>query len=227
MDGFITAAGGGTGSMGYWTGADLPFYYGLANTFPLCDRWFCSALAQTFPNRRYVQAATSVGIVSTDIAEVQAVPDAPNGLIWDRLDDAGVTWKDYAVDLADIMLFPNFFTANTDHIHTFNDFLARLRRGHAAPGEHHQPRWHQVVRGEPQRHPARRGVQLVDHQRGDEQPAVAEHGHVLHLRRARRLLRPRAAAARDRPRLDRAPHHRAARPARWRSTGTACACRAS
>ena len=129
MDGFITAAGGGTASMGYWTGADLPFYYGLANTFPLCDRWFCSALAQTFPNRRYVQAATSVGVVSTDIAEVQAVPDAPNGLIWDRLNDAGVSWKDYAVDLADIMLFPNFFTANTDHIHTFNDFLVDCAAG--------------------------------------------------------------------------------------------------
>ena len=26
--------------MGYWTEADLPFYYGLARTFPLADRWF-------------------------------------------------------------------------------------------------------------------------------------------------------------------------------------------
>ena len=58
MDGFVRAAGGGTGSMGYYDGTDIPFYYGLAQTFPLCDRWFCSVLAQTFPNRRYLQAAT-------------------------------------------------------------------------------------------------------------------------------------------------------------------------
>jgi phospholipase C len=129
MDGFITAAGGGTGSMTYFTGDDLPFYYSLANTFPICDRWFCSVLGQTFPNRRYLQAATSLGIVSTDIAEVTATPDAPNGLIWDRLTDAGVTWKDYAVDLADIMLFPNFFKANTDKIFNFNDFLTDCANG--------------------------------------------------------------------------------------------------
>ena len=30
--------------MGYWTERDLPFYYGLARTFPLADHWFCSCL---------------------------------------------------------------------------------------------------------------------------------------------------------------------------------------
>ena len=38
-------------SMGYWTEADIPFYYGLARTFPLADRWFSSCLGPTFPNR--------------------------------------------------------------------------------------------------------------------------------------------------------------------------------
>ena len=28
--------------MAYWSGADLPFYHGLAETFPVADRWFCS-----------------------------------------------------------------------------------------------------------------------------------------------------------------------------------------
>ena len=35
--------------MGYWTGADLPFTYALAETFPIGDRWFCSLLGQTDP----------------------------------------------------------------------------------------------------------------------------------------------------------------------------------
>jgi phospholipase C len=129
MDGFVRAAGGGIGSMGYWDGTDLPFYYGLASTFPLCDRWFCSVLAQTFPNRRYLQAATSVGIVSTSVSEVLATPDAPNGVIWDRLNDHGITWNDYAFDLADIDLFPNFAAANGSHVKTYTDFLIDCANG--------------------------------------------------------------------------------------------------
>ncbi len=38
--------------MTYWTEQDLPFYYELARTFPLADRWFSSCLGPTFPNRR-------------------------------------------------------------------------------------------------------------------------------------------------------------------------------
>jgi phospholipase C len=28
-----------TAAMAYWTGRDLPFYHGLAGTFPVADRW--------------------------------------------------------------------------------------------------------------------------------------------------------------------------------------------
>ena len=42
------------GSMGYWQWADQPFYYSLASAFPIADRYFCSVLGQTFPNRRYL-----------------------------------------------------------------------------------------------------------------------------------------------------------------------------
>ena len=129
MDGFVRAADGGTGSMGYWDGTDLPFYYGLANTFPICDRWFSSVLGQTFPNRRYLLAGTSVGIVSTKIDEVLATPTAPNGIIFDRLNDHGISWNDYAFDLPDIALWPTFFSANGGHIKNYNDFLTDCSTG--------------------------------------------------------------------------------------------------
>jgi hypothetical protein len=67
--------------------------------------------------------------VSTDANEVLATPDAPNGVIWDRLNDAGITWKDYAFDLPDILLFPNFYQANQDHVFSFDDFLADCANG--------------------------------------------------------------------------------------------------
>ena len=129
MDGFVRAANGATGSMGYWDDSDIPFYWSLAKTFPLCDRWFCSAPAQTLPNRRFFQAATSMGILTSDVNEVLATPDAPNGTIWDRLNTHGISWATYAVDLADIMVFPKFYAAHTDHVKTFDQFLADAAAG--------------------------------------------------------------------------------------------------
>ena len=127
MDGFIEP--GRTASMKYWDGSQLPFYYDLARTFPLCDRWFASTPCQTYPNRRYLQAATSVGLVATDPQAVLAHPDAPNGTIWDRLNDHGITWHDYAFDLPDILLFPNVQAANKDKIRTIPQFLADCASG--------------------------------------------------------------------------------------------------
>ena len=49
--------------MGYWTEAELPFYHDLARTFPVADRWFCSCLGPTFPNRRFLIAGTAHGLV--------------------------------------------------------------------------------------------------------------------------------------------------------------------
>ena len=69
MDGFVTAtervvpAGDKTVPMGYWTERDLPFYHGLARTFPLADRWFSSCLGPTFPNRRFLLAGTAHGLI--------------------------------------------------------------------------------------------------------------------------------------------------------------------
>ena len=58
MDGFVRSDSGPV-AMGYWTKDDLPFYHGLASTFPVCDRWFGSCMGQTFPNRRFLLAGTA------------------------------------------------------------------------------------------------------------------------------------------------------------------------
>jgi phospholipase C len=118
-----------TDSMAYYDRTDLPFYYGLAETFVVCDRWFCSAPAQTYPNRRFLTAATSVGITQTDIQEVLATRSAPNGLIFDRLNDHKISWKDYAFDIPDILLFPDFQEKNKDKVHTIGEFLTDCKDG--------------------------------------------------------------------------------------------------
>jgi phospholipase C len=93
MSGF---AGTGPGSMGYYTEDDLPFYYSLAKTFTLANRWFCSVPAQTYPNRRFLQAGTASGIVSTDIDNIGTYP--ANGTIWDQLSKYGISWYNYFSD---------------------------------------------------------------------------------------------------------------------------------
>jgi phospholipase C len=90
--GFVTASTGE--SMGYFTPSDMPFTSGLAQTFPIADRWFCSAMAQTDPNRRYLFSGTSLGLI--DDSFPTALP--PNGTIFDSFNAHGISWKDYYSD---------------------------------------------------------------------------------------------------------------------------------
>ena len=81
----------------YYDEQDLPYYYWLAKTFCLADRWFSSAPCQTYPNRRFLLAGTAFGLISTDTSSI--TQDPPNGTIVDRLDAHAITWRDYFVDV--------------------------------------------------------------------------------------------------------------------------------
>jgi phospholipase C len=79
--------------MGHWTERDLPFYFALARTFPLADRWFCSCLGPTFPNRRFLMAATANGLIDDVMASVIDYPRT--GTIFDLLNRYGISWINY------------------------------------------------------------------------------------------------------------------------------------
>jgi phospholipase C len=110
LDGFVKS-GSGPVSMGYWQWADQPFYYSLAKLFPIADRYFCSVLGQTFPNRRYLMAATSLGMVNDVITELDVYPK--HGTIFDRLDHAKISWKNYYSTLSSTALFLPLFLKNS------------------------------------------------------------------------------------------------------------------
>jgi phospholipase C len=80
-------------SMGYWTEDDLPFYYGLARTFPLADHWFSSCLGPTFPNRRFLIAGTAHGLIDDLTFDLLDYPAA--GTIFDMLTRHGISWVNY------------------------------------------------------------------------------------------------------------------------------------
>jgi len=79
--------------MGYWSESDLPFYYGLARTFPLADHWFSSCLGPTFPNRRFLIAGTAHGLIDDSPYDLLDYP--PAGTIFDMLTRHGISWANY------------------------------------------------------------------------------------------------------------------------------------
>jgi phospholipase C len=102
MNGFVTGSVSGASgrdsavAMGYWTERDLPFYHGLARTFPLADHWFSSCLGPTFPNRRFLLAGTAHGLV--DDLPADLLDRAPAGTILDMLTRHGISWANYRPD---------------------------------------------------------------------------------------------------------------------------------
>ncbi|HEX6453271.1 MAG TPA: alkaline phosphatase family protein [Trebonia sp.] len=84
--------------MGYFEGQDLPFHRALADAFTICDRYHCSILGPTTPNRVMWETGT------VDPNGEQGGPiltDAMNVNTWapyaQTLTEAGVSWKFYQV----------------------------------------------------------------------------------------------------------------------------------
>ncbi|HEU0191982.1 MAG TPA: alkaline phosphatase family protein [Mycobacterium sp.] len=122
--GFVRSPSGAD-AMGYWTGQDLPFTYALADAFPIGDRFFGSLLGQTHPNRRYMLAGTSNGMINDlgktpdDLMSDLSLLSSPRlGTIFDRLSEHNLTWYDYATSYplgCSALLYP------------FDDLAAELR----------------------------------------------------------------------------------------------------
>lgn len=125
-DGFVKASG--PVAMGYWNQADIPFYYGLGRTFPVSDRWFCSTLAQTYPNRRFLVAGTAAGIITTS-ANALLAPPPPHGTIFERLDAHGISWHDYYNDLPGAAVVPSVYTKNPSKFSKIDRFAPDAAAG--------------------------------------------------------------------------------------------------
>jgi phospholipase C len=129
MDGFVTTTNSNE-PMGYLDGTDLPWYYGFARTYGIGDRYFSSVLAPTFPNRRFVQAATASGLVGDTIPNPFA--HSPQ-LIWDLLDSHGIGWANYFVELPEVALWPRNILRYHGHLHDIGDFYDDCKAGRLPP----------------------------------------------------------------------------------------------
>jgi phospholipase C len=114
-------------TMGFYTQAELPFYYDLAQRFAIDDRYFASVLGPTFPNRAYLLAATSFGHLTTsDIVPPAGGYQPVNGTIFDLLDRRGVSWADYFSDVPQGGSFRSFgLTGSDPHFLPLQVFLSQ------------------------------------------------------------------------------------------------------
>ena len=78
--------------MGMYTPETLPVLSGLAKGFAVCDRWFASVPTQTFPNRAFAVAGTSLGYTDNS-AHGHPAFNTPS--VFGKLADVGLTWKIY------------------------------------------------------------------------------------------------------------------------------------
>jgi phospholipase C len=96
LDGFVAAylrqGRDGTNAMGYYDRRDLPYYWAVADQFVLFDNFFAAARHGIRTNRSFwVSAAPQPG--GTESVGAGGYGDQPT--IFDRLQQAGVSWKFY------------------------------------------------------------------------------------------------------------------------------------
>ena len=100
MDGFLRSGDNDEFSIGYYAEEDLPFLGHAAKAFTTYDRFFCSLLASTYPNREYMHAAQSYGNIDNSLPEAgfqdQGFPDTT---IFAALTERGVSNRYFFNDL--------------------------------------------------------------------------------------------------------------------------------
>jgi phospholipase C len=132
MDGFVGSTGGDANDtpMGYYDEEDLPFYYSLAKTFTVGNRYFCSAPCQTYPNRRFLVAGTSTGDISTDSGSITAASMVPAaGTILDQMTANDVSWINYFTDLPGTAIIASNVEKNPTHYQPAAAFLTAAKAG--------------------------------------------------------------------------------------------------
>jgi phospholipase C len=120
MDGFLSDAANDIYAVGYYEAKDRPFMSKLAQAYTTCDRYFCSILAPTYPNRFFQHGAQTDQL--DDAVKVNTQPT-----IWDQLNlGTGPTGRYYYSDVPFIALWGDKYTSISS---TFAEFLSDTAAG--------------------------------------------------------------------------------------------------
>jgi phospholipase C len=131
MDGFRRSGDNDDFAIGYYREKDIPFLPAAAKAFTTYDRFFCSILASTFPNREYMHAAQSYGKRDNSLPEAgfhdQGFPD---NTIFSALKKKGIDGRYYFVDEPVAALWGAPGVARSNHV---DEYYARCASGTLPP----------------------------------------------------------------------------------------------
>jgi phospholipase C len=121
MDGFLRAQSD-IYSIGYYTQNDLGFTPHVARAFTTFDRFFCSLLASTYPNREYMHSGQSYGMIDNSFP---TGPDGfPDATIFNSLTQAGVSNRYFYVDLPVSALWGSAGLSRSGHVQEYYERAA-------------------------------------------------------------------------------------------------------
>jgi phospholipase C len=115
MDGFVYGASrrgqDGDLTMGYYDDRDLPFYWNIADEYVIFDRFFSSASSGSVRNHMY-RVAGHPGALKGESIPSDGWGNIPT--IFDRLEQAGVSWKFYVQNYDPTITFRNRAPGDAD-----------------------------------------------------------------------------------------------------------------
>ena len=122
MDGFVeTSNPRGARAVGYYDASDIGYYYALANTFAIGDRYFASILGPTWPNRMFFHSGTTFGHIGNtappELAEEQS--------LFHQLSRKGIEWILYAEGMTfEEKIFRHLHEIKGDHFKDLAGFFS-------------------------------------------------------------------------------------------------------
>src|SRR4051794_9917112 len=197
-DGFLRSGGNDELSISYYREKDLGFLPAAAKEFTTFDHFHCSLMGPTLPNREYMHAAQSYGMITNDFPTPPGFPDTT---IFASLKKKGVSSRYFFCDVPVSALWGAPGLARSGPV---EEYYARCAGGTLPHVSFVDPNFGGSVGEDPgisgDEHPARRrahraGVHVRRGARVHGVAAVEARRAVRHLRRVGRLLRPRRAAA--------------------------------
>jgi phospholipase C len=118
MDGFLSDPYNDAFAVSYYTAEDRPFMSRLAQAYTTCDRYFCSILGPTYPNRFFQHAAQTDRL--NDNLSKSTLPT-----IWDQLNQPkGPTGRYYYSDVPFLGLWGPTYTSISAPVSAFLEDVA-------------------------------------------------------------------------------------------------------
>ncbi|HVW30151.1 MAG TPA: alkaline phosphatase family protein [Polyangiaceae bacterium] len=127
MNGFLAAANpDGRRALSYYDQSTLGYYYALASTFAMGDRYFAAVPGPTFPNRMFALSASSFG----HVANTPPPPRDEERTLFHQLEAKGLSWVIYAQGRTfEEQMYPRLHAEKGEHFRDFEEFFTDAASG--------------------------------------------------------------------------------------------------